>query len=63
MHGEARDRRTEFKTIPCYIVRHDLGTQKTKTKTKIKVSTGWWERGDARKVCDTPRLQASRLDV
>lgn len=22
-----------------------------------------WERGDARKVCDTPRPQASRLDV
>lgn len=38
MHGEAQDRRAEFKTILGYIVRHDLGTQKT--KTKIKVSTG-----------------------
>lgn len=52
MHGEAQDRRTEFKTILGYIVRHYLRTQKTKAKPKVKY---WlmWERGDARRVCVT----------
>lgn len=61
MHGEAQDRRTEFKTILGYIVRHYLRAQKTKAEPKAKY---WvmWERGDAG-VCDMPRFQASRLDV
>lgn len=58
MPGEAQDRRTEFKAILGYIVRHYLRTQKTKAKPKVEY---WlmWERGDARKVCVT--LPGSRL--